>query len=228
MQQHAASTDAGAASMVGDALGFAALMRERTKRVHREAERTGFIADLIRGRATRRGYAAFLRNLVPAYAALETALAASPTTPVFRAFKDPGLRRLPSLVGDLEAIVGPDWASTCPLVPEAETYARIVGTAADAGGLRLIAHAYARYLGDLSGGQILQPLLARMFGLGPHALAFYIFPAFPDVEIPKAAMRDALDSIAVESAEAKPLIEEAIVAFRHNIAVSEAVQAALA
>lgn len=187
-----------------------------------------FTADLIRGRATRRGCAIFLRNLVPTYTALEIALDGPAHAPIPQAFADPGLRRLPALTSDLKALAGPDWVSTCALVPETEAYARAVSAAAKRGGLRLVAHAYARYLDDLSGGQILQPLLARMFDLGPEALAFYAFPAFADLDAPKVAMREALDAIPLTSPGAESMVEEAIAAFRHNIAVSEAVQTALA
>ena len=208
--------------------GFAAMMREGTKLVHREAERAGFIADLIRDRATRHGYALFLRNLVPAYDALEQALAAQAEIPIFAAFADPRLRRLPSLILDIEAIEGVGWASTLPLLPAAKTYADAIRDAAGGTGLRLVAQAYARYLGDLSGGQILKPLLSRTLGLGPDALGFYDFPGIGDLDAPKATMRAALDTIAPDGPDAPLLIEEANEAFRHNIAVSEAVQAALA
>lgn len=202
-------------------------MRDRTKLVHREAERSGFIAALIRGRATRAGYAVFLRNLVPAYTAMELALKAHRDTPILAAFADSRLGRLSSLEADVSAIAGPDWASTLPLVREAEAYASAIERAAGGGGRLLIAHAYARYLGDLSGGQILKPLLGRSLGLRPDMLAFYDFPALPDLDAPKAAMRDALDAIAADGPDAEPLVTEAISAFRHNIALSEAVQAAL-
>ena len=207
-----------------EAPSFAAVMRERTKIVHREAERSGFIADLIRGRATRRGYATFLRNLVPVYAALEAALAARRNSPLLAAFAAPSLRRLASLQRDLSALVGPDEAAALPLVEAARAYATAIDdVAADP---RLMAHAYARYLGDLSGGQILKPLLGRTLGLGPEALSFYDFPDIVDLGAPKIAMREALDR--VPAAEAEPIVAEAIAAFRHNIALSEAVQAALA
>ena len=94
--------------------GFAAMMREGTMQVHREAERSGFIADLIRNRATRHGYALFLRNLVPAYDALERALLPHIDTAILSAFADPRLRRLPSLITDIEAIEGIGWAATLP------------------------------------------------------------------------------------------------------------------
>lgn len=207
--------------------GFAAMMREGTRRVHREAERSGFLADLIRGRATRHGYATFLRNLVPVYAALEQGLDAHAETPILATFADPRLRRLPALARDLEAIAGPDWVSSCAPVPEAEAYARAVALAARGDGRLLIAHAYARYLGDLSGGQILGPLLARTLGLGPDALGFYVFPALADLCSVKTAMRDALDAIAVTGTDSERILAEAIDAFRHNIAVSNGVQAAL-
>ena len=206
--------------------GFAALVRERTKLVHREAERAGFIADLLHGRATTAGYALFLRNLHPAYAALEPALIAWADHPLAGAFADPRLHRLEALTADLRALAGADWAARPPL-PEAAAYAEAIRAAAS-DPARLAGHAYARYLGDLSGGQILKPLLARMLGLGPEALAFYDFPAFADLAAPKLALRDALDAVPVASDAAQALCAEAILAFRHNIAVSEAVQASLA
>ena len=209
-------------------VGFAAMMREGTKLVHREAERAGFIADLIRNRATRHGYALFLRNLVPAYDALEHALAAQAETPIVAVFADPHLRRMPALILDIEAIEGIGWAATLPLLPAATAYADAIRDAAGGTGLRLVAQAYARYLGDLSGGQILKPLLGRTLGLGPDGLGFYDFPGIADLDVPKAAMRAALDKISPDGPDAPLLIEEANEAFRHNIAVSEAVQAALA
>lgn len=212
--------------------GFAARLREATKAVHREAERTGFIADLIRGRATRAGYALFLRNLVPVYAALEARLDdPADLSALLSGFAAPGLRRLSRLVADLETIHGPDWRDACALLPEAEVYADAIEAAARGEGARLAAHAYARYLGDLSGGQILKPLLARTLHLGPTALGFYDFPAFPDLDVAKRAMRNALDTVEPEGDVADGLIEEAIAAFRHNIdislAVSRATQAAV-
>jgi heme oxygenase len=207
--------------------GFAARLRDSTKSIHREAERAGFVADLIRGRATRHGYALFLRNLVPVYAMLETGIESLRHVALVACFSNPGLRRLPRLVQDLEAIAGADWATTCPLLPEAEAYARAVETAAAGDGTRLVSHAYARYLGDLSGGQILQPLLMRTLRLDPTMLAFYNFPAFHDLGVPKAAIRDALDSVASKGPRADAIIDEALAAFRHNMALSCAITRAV-
>lgn len=207
--------------------GFAGRLRDETAAVHREAERAGVIADLIRNRAMRAGYVLFLRSLVPAYAALEAALARAPDSPLVAAFAAPGLARLPALTRDLAALAGPDWATRCAVLPQAAAYGAAIADARD-DVPALAAHAYARYLGDLSGGQILKPVLARNLGLGPEALGFYDFPALADPAATKAAMRAALDSVPVASATADRIVAEAIAAFRHNIAVSEAVQRAVA
>ena len=209
------------------ATGFAARLRDETATVHREAERAGIIADLIRNRATRPGYALFLRSLVPAYVTLEQALARAAADPLAAVFAAPGLARLPALEHDLVALAGPDWGTRCALLPEAEAYGAAITAAAD-DVPALVAHAYARYLGDLSGGQILKPVLARNLGLGPEVLAFYDFPALADPAATKAAMRAALDRVPEDSQDAATIVAEAIAAFRHNISVSEAVQRAMA
>lgn len=230
-----------------DDAGFAGRLREATKMVHREAERTGVLADLIRGRATREGYAVYLRNLVPIYATLEAGLAGlDPPSPLLSAFADPALRRLPHLLADLAAVAGPAWAQICPLLPEAEFYAAsiadtdAIATHAKAklaahaeiklaahAHIKLAAHAYARYLGDLSGGQILRPLLVRSLGLEADALAFYEFPGLADLDGAKQGLRAALDTLPATGEMADAIIAEAIAAFRHNIALSTAVSAAL-
>lgn len=212
------------AAAAAEPAGFAALLRERTAGVHREAERAGVIADLLRGRATRSGYALFLRNLVPAYAALEGAIAAHGSAAPLGALADPRLHRLPALRRDLAALAGAGWERDLPRLPEADAYAAAIAEATN-DPPRLLAHAYARYLGDLSGGQILKPVLARTLGLGADALAFYDFPLLDDPAAAKAAIRATLDAIVPDGHAAATIVEAAIAAFRHNIAVAEAVSA---
>ena len=212
--------------------GFAALLRERTSLVHREAERAGFIADLIRGKATRAGYALFLRNLIPVYDALETALddaiagasSHDGVAAVLSPFTDCRLRRREALRADVQAISGSSWQADLPVLPETDAYAGAVQAASKRD--CLVAHAYARYLGDLSGGQILKPVLARNIGLTAAELNFYDFPAIADLSAPKLAMRTALDRVAVDGPDAEAIVAEATAAFRHNISLSLAVQAA--
>jgi heme oxygenase (biliverdin-producing, ferredoxin) len=201
----------------GDAPRFSAALRDRTATIHRAAERTGFIADLIRGRATRAGYARYLRNLLPIYDTLEAALATSPF-PAARVFADERLRRVPRLLADLQAIGGD--GETNPPIAEAVAYQAAVREAAR--DERLLAHAYVRYLGDLSGGQILKPLLARTLGLSAIQLSFYDFPAIPDIKAAKARIWSALDSLDPASATAETILTEAVAGFRHNIALSSA------
>ena len=70
-------------------------LRERTRNLHMLAERSGMIADILQGRATREGYALLLRNLLPVYQTLEQQLArhvgTQPVGPVVR----PELEREP-------------------------------------------------------------------------------------------------------------------------------------
>ena len=203
--------------------GFATLLRHRTEAVHREAERSGFIADLIRGRATRDGYALFLRNLLPVYDALEAALDER-SGPKFAFWRDRKLSRRHRLRADLHNLIGADWAARCELLPEAERYAASIRTAAS--DEHLLAHAYARYLGDLSGGQILRTVLTRKLALAPDALAFYDFSDILDIDLKKAMIRDALDRVDPSGPMAEATIQEAIAAFRHNISLALAVQVA--
>ena len=91
--------------------------------------------------------------------------------------------------------------------------------------MRLVAHAYVRYFGDLSGGHVLKRLLGTSLGLGGDALSFYEFPEISDPRQFKDEMREALDRDGIVAADRELIIQEGVFAFEHNIDVSRAVQA---
>lgn len=199
----------------------------RTKALHVEAERTGIIRDLLRGEASLEGYILLLRNLLPAYRAMEQGLERHRDSPGLSALTGFRLDRATAIEADLIELCGQTWNRDIPLLSAGDIYARRVAKAADGDGMRLIAHAYTRYLGDLSGGQILQRLLSRSLHLKPAELTFYDFPQFSDLAALKTDFRNALDSAGALAADPQAVIEEGAIAFSLNIDLSCAVQAML-
>jgi heme oxygenase len=200
------------------------IMRERTQALHAQAERSGVINDVLRGRASRHSYALLLRNLLPAYQRLEAGLEAHCNSPAVCGAARSELYRAQALISDLEALAGERWASALPLLTAGEQYARRIADAAQRDGTGLIAHAYTRYFGDLSGGQILKRLLGRTLGLRPQELSFFEFPEIDDAEEFKQRYRRAIDDSGALINDVGAVAAEAVAAFELNIAVSEAVQ----
>jgi len=199
----------------------------RTKTLHVEAERTGIIRDLLRGEASLEGYILLLRNLLPAYEAMEKGLERHRGSPGLAALANFRLDRASAIEADLVELCGQGWKRDIPLLNAGDIYARRVAKATEGDGMRLIAHAYTRYLGDLSGGQILQRLLTRSLQLKPAELTFYDFPQFSDLAVLKTDFRHALDAAGARAADPQAVIEEGAIAFSLNIDLSCAVQALL-
>lgn len=209
----------------GSGPGLVAALRDRTEALHRQAERTGVVGDLLRGAASRRAYAVLLRNLLPAYQELERGLERHRALPAVRPMARSALYRSAALRADLEQMVGHRWHLDLILLPPARRYADHIAAIAATDPRLLVAHAYVRYFGDLSGGQILQRLLSRTLGLGPAELHYYGFPTVDDLAGLKATLRAELDRAIPDAADVTALLEEAALAFTFNIEVSEAVQA---
>jgi heme oxygenase len=199
----------------------------RTKTLHVKAERTGIIRDLLRGEASRAGYILLLRNLLPAYRAMEQGFERHRGSPGLGPLAGYRLDRASAIESDLIELCGERWSHDIPLLAAGEFYASRIAKTAEGDGTRLIAHAYTRYLGDLSGGQILQRLLARSLALRPSELSFYDFPRFSDLDTLKADYRKALDQAGAHLVEPHDVVEEGAVAFSHNIALSCAVQSSM-
>lgn len=198
------------------------ILRDRTGELHRRAERTGIIRDILRGGASVRGYALLLRNLLPAYVALETGLV---RVPALAELADADVFRAAALASDVAVLGGAGWEAALPLLPAAEHYRDTVVAARKDGGARLIAHAYVRYLGDLSGGLVMKGLLGSRLGIAPRALTLYDFAVADPVRL-KERYRGALGRALQQSGAVASVAAEAERAFELNIALSEAVQAA--
>lgn len=205
--------------------GLTAEFRKRTRSLHVQAERSGIIRELLHGRASRFGYALYLRNLLPAYREMERGLARQRDAPGVGIITQPALCRATAIESDLVILCGQHWHALLPLLGAGERYASRVKAAGEGDGARLLAHAYVRYLGDLSGGQILGRSLSRSLGLGFRTLSFHEFPDIADLEGFKLAYRDAIDRAAAAMIDVEAVIEEAAVAFQLNMDVSEAVHA---
>ncbi len=208
-------------------LGLSAAFRQQTRALHTQAEKSGIVHDLLVGTMTRSGYALLMRNLLPVYEAMEEALECRRASPGFQNIANTSVYRAASIRADLSAICGAGWSDAVPLLGAGRRYAERIATIAAGDGFGLIAHAYARYLGDLNGGQILKRLLNRSLGLKSEALTFYDFPGIADLDSFKKDYRAGIDAAAHFIAEPKPVIEEAAAAFNFNIQLSEAVKAAV-
>ena len=198
-------------------------LRERTRDLHTQAERTGIIADILHGRITRHDYALLLRNLLPVYQALEAHLARYAASPLIGPIVRPELARAGAIEADLMFLSVE--TSALPVLSAASDYVQAIERASGGDGGRLIAHAYARYLGDLSGGQIVKRLLARSLNLPAPTLSFYEFPAIADIATFKSEYRAAIDRAGDESEEFDAIVEEGALAFELNIALSATLQA---
>ena len=79
-------------------------------------------------------------------------------------------------------------------------------------------HSYTRYLGDLSGGQILKNIAQRAMNLADdEGVAFYEFPTIPDEAEFKVGYRSSIDAAPVDEAMADRIVEEANDAFGTNM-----------
>ncbi len=214
-----ATKTAGDIASVVNALYFS------TKILHAEAERSGIIRELLRGQASREDYILLQRNLLPAYQALELGLERHRDKAALAALATYRLDRAPALEADLNVLCHGDF-SAVPLLPAGKAYAERIATCAEGDGARLIAHAYTRYLGDLSGGQILKRLLAAKPGLQQSELSFYDFPAYPDLDALKSDYRNAIDRAGSLAGSPQQIVEEGAVAFTLNIELSCAAQLA--
>ncbi len=198
-------------------MGLAQRLRAETSDLHAVTERAGIMPGLLRGQIDRPSYCALLRNLHAIYAALEAALEHHVAHPVVGPVVFPVLFRRAALADDLLALHGRRWADDFALEPAAAGYARRLREIDAAAPALLVAHAYVRSLGDLSGGQVLRGIVARCLGLGGGAgTRFYAFGSAAEVAMHRQSFRAALDGLPADEACAAAIVAEARSAFERH------------
>lgn len=205
-------------------LGLAARLKRDTRELHTQAERSGLMAGLLRGRISRPAYCALLRNLQPIYAALEAGLDAGPEHP---GLWGPQLRRLPAIEQDLTLLHPGDWRSELAIEPATAAYVQRLRALAAGQPALLLAHAYLRYLGDLHGGQMLARIVRQCFALdGEPGCAFYSFGDAAQVERLKRDFRAGLDALGgqLTPPQQAAFVAEACEAFRLHQQLFEQLQ----
>ncbi|MFD8893300.1 heme oxygenase (biliverdin-producing) [Streptomyces sp. NPDC059566] len=200
---------------------FSTVIRVASHEQHTEAETSTFMSDLLGGRLGVEAYTRYTEQLWFVYRALEDAAESLRNDPVAGPFIQPELMRVAEIERDLAHLVGRDWRENAVALPATRAYAdRVAQCAAEWPG-GYVAHHYTRYLGDLSGGQIIRDKAERTWGFERKGdgVRFYVFADISNPAAFKRTYRELLDAIAADDLEKQRIIDECKRAFDFNGAV---------
>ncbi|MFD7708032.1 heme oxygenase (biliverdin-producing) [Streptomyces sp. NPDC059785] len=203
---------------------FSTLIRTASHEQHVEAETSTFMSDLLGGRLGVDAYARYTEQLWFVYEALEAGVGRLASDPVAGPFIRPELLRGPALERDLAHLRGPDWRATLSPLPATEEYAARVAHCAEQWPGGYVAHHYTRYLGDLSGGQIIRGKAERTWGFDRKGdgVRFYVFEGIANPAAFKREYRELLDAVPADDLEKQRIVAECKRAFALNTAVFRA------
>ena len=197
---------------------FAIQLKEGTKKSHSAAENTTFVKSFLRGVVNKESYRALVNDLYFVYCALEEEVSKLKDHPVVGNLQLSDLNRRDALEMDLRYYYGPIWRSLIKPSEACERYVNRIREVAKNEPELLVGHHYTRYLGDLSGGQILKGIAQKAMELGDgQGLKFYDFEKIEDTKAYKAGYRGILNDLPIDQHQADAIIVEANYAFRLNM-----------
>ncbi|MFK4105160.1 heme oxygenase (biliverdin-producing) [Streptomyces sp. NPDC019531] len=203
---------------------FSTVIRTASHEQHMEAETSSFMSDLLGGGLGVAAYARYTEQLWFVYEALEAGAEKLASDPVAGAFIQPELFRLRALERDLAHLRGPKWRGSVSVLPATRTYADRVRECAESWPAGYIAHHYTRYLGDLSGGQIIRDRAENTWGFEKKGdgVRFYVFEEIPNPAAFKRGYRELLDAVLADDLEKQRIVAECKRAFALNTNVFRA------
>ena len=197
---------------------LATKLREGTKKAHTMAENVGFVKCFLKGVVEPTSYRKLVANLYFVYSAMEEEMERHQQHPILSNMYFKELNRQRSLEQDLKYYYGNQWREQISLSPAGEAYVQRIREVSNTAPELLISHLYTRYLGDLSGGQILKGIAQRAMNLADgQGTAFYDFAEIPDEKQFKSTYRQKLDELPIDEATADRIVEEANAAFGMNM-----------
>ncbi|MEM9772893.1 MAG: heme oxygenase (biliverdin-producing) [Cyanobacteria bacterium P01_D01_bin.73] len=201
---------------------LAAKLREGTQEVHTMAENMGFIKCFLKGVVEKKSYRKLVSNFYYIYSAMEEEMDRHKDHPVVSKIYFPELHRKESLEKDMAYYFGANWQETTQPSPAATEYIARIREIGNNSPELLVSHSYTRYIGDLSGGQILKKITVNAMGLAEgEGTAFYEFETITDEKAFKDNYRASLDSAPVDDGLAEAIVQEAKDAFGMNMELFE-------
>jgi len=201
-------------------------LKEGTKKSHNAAENTKFVAGFLRGVLNPEEYRKLITDFYYVYETMEQRIEET-KDPLASILKQWGakLYRTAFLQRDLRYYYGPMYRELMVPSEACNTYCYRLNEIAEKDPYLLIAHHYTRYIGDLSGGQIIKGIAKK--ALNPpegEGLHFYDFPMIDDAKAFKTDYRAVLDGLEVNEHQVNTLITEANYAFRLNMYIFDELQ----
>jgi len=197
---------------------LASKLRVGTKKAHTMAENVGFVKCFLKGVVEKNSYRKLVGNFYFVYSAMEEEMAKHSLHPIVSKINFPELNRKHSLEQDLAYYYGSNWREQVQLSSAGKAYVERIREISEKEPELLIAHSYTRYLGDLSGGQILKNIAMTAMNLSEgQGTAFYEFADIPDEKGFKAKYRQVLDELPIDDATADRIVDEANAAFAVNM-----------
>jgi heme oxygenase (biliverdin-producing, ferredoxin) len=196
---------------------LATKLREGTKKSHTMAENVGFVKCFLKGTVEKSSYRKLVGNLYFVYSAMEEEMERHRQHPILSRIYFPELNRKASLEQDLAYYHGPQWREQVAPSEAAQAYVQRIRDLSNSEPEMLVAHSYTRYLGDLSGGQILKKIAQTAMNLNGDGTAFYEFPTITDEKAFKSQYRQAMNDLPVDEATCDRIVDEANHAFGLNM-----------
>lgn len=197
-------------------------LRSGTQQAHERAEQARFVGHLLNGDLPLAAYTDLVVQNHTIYRQLEVVGRALRDHPQVGPLIQEELLRTAHLEADLRALLGPEWADQAAqrVVPATARYAQRLSALPELGPAAFVAHHYVRYLGDLSGGQVIGSRIQRIYGpAGAQATAFYRFDGIPRIKPFRDRYRDLLDRAGFTPDQQRVVVEEADRAFGFNLDV---------
>lgn len=207
---------------------LASKLREGTKQSHTMAENTAYMKCFLKGIVEKEPFRKLLANLYFVYSTLEAEILKHRHHPVVGLIYFPELNRTANLEADLAFYYGENWQAEIVPSEAGKIYVERIKEVANSDPALLVAHAYVRYLGDLSGGQALKNIVRSALNLSPdRGTKLHEFDAFPSAEARrefKGKYRDTLNDLPVDDELAQKIVDEANYAFSLNRDVMHALE----
>ncbi len=197
---------------------FALQLKTETKKSHTAAENTKFVGSFLRGVVSKESYQQLVANFYFIYRAMEEEVDKLQDDSIVGKVRSELLNRTEPLARDLRYYYGPNWRALIAPSEACQRYVNRIREVAEDDPELLVGHHYTRYMGDLSGGQILKGIAEKALDLREgEGLYFYEFEGIADKQEFKTKYRNTLNMLPINQSQANAIITEANWAFRLNM-----------